>query len=176
VRELAKATCISTATVWRRLTRSLRFFVKHLDWVPHSLTEAQRQIQIDWSIELLRCLESAQANEWQSIMTLDESWFYLWTIHETVWVQAGQQPPERVKHMIGDRKMMVTIVWNPQGFHFVDTFPKGQKFNANYYIDRILQTLLESCSTGHGPDLVIHADNARPHTTQKLSNFSRKIA
>jgi hypothetical protein len=84
VRELAKATCISTATVWRRLTRSLGFFVKHLHWVPHNLTEVQRQIRIDRSIELLRRLESAQANEWQSIMILDESWFYLWTIHEIV--------------------------------------------------------------------------------------------
>jgi hypothetical protein len=59
VRELAQATCISTATVWRCLTRSLGFVVKHLHWVPHSLTEAQRQIRIDRSIELLRGLESA---------------------------------------------------------------------------------------------------------------------
>jgi hypothetical protein len=90
--------------------RSLGFVVKHLHWVPHSLTEAPWQIRIDRSIELLRRLESAQANEWQSIMTLDESWFYLWTSHEKVLVQAGQQPPEKVKHMIGERKMMVTIV------------------------------------------------------------------
>jgi hypothetical protein len=97
-------------------------------------------------------------------MTLDESWFYLWTKHEIVWLQAGQQPPDRVKHMIGDRKMMVTIVWNPHGFHFVDGLPKGQKFNANYYIDNILQPLLESRSTGPSSGLIIHADNARPHT------------
>jgi hypothetical protein len=44
VQELAKPTYISTATIWRRLTRSLGFVVKHLHWVPHSLTEAQRQI------------------------------------------------------------------------------------------------------------------------------------
>jgi hypothetical protein len=44
VRELAKAMCISITIVWRRLTRSLGFVVKHLHWVPHSLTEAQRQI------------------------------------------------------------------------------------------------------------------------------------
>jgi hypothetical protein len=68
-----------------------------------------------------------------------------------------------VKYMIGDRKMMITIVWNPQGFHLVDALPKGQKFNANYYIDRIIQSLLESRSTGRDPGLIIHADNARPH-------------
>jgi hypothetical protein len=84
VQELAKATCISIATVWRRLTRSLGLVVKHLHWVPHSLTEAQGQIRIDRSIELLRLLESAQANEWQSFMTLNEFWFYLWTSYETV--------------------------------------------------------------------------------------------
>jgi histone-lysine N-methyltransferase SETMAR len=107
-------------------------------------------------------------------MTLDESWFYLWTRHETVWVQAGQQSPERVKHMIGDRKMMVTIIWNPQGFHLVDALPKGQKFNTHYYIDRILQPLLESRSTGRGPGLIIHADNVRPHTAQKTLKFCRE--
>jgi hypothetical protein len=48
------------------------------------LTDAQWQIRIDWSNELPRLLESAQANEWQSFMTLDEFYFYLWTSHEKV--------------------------------------------------------------------------------------------
>jgi hypothetical protein len=76
--------------------------------------------------------------------------------------------------MIGDRKMMVTIVWNPQVFHLVDALPKGQKFNVNYYIDKILQTLLESRSTGRGPGLIIHADNARPHTARTIFKFYRE--
>jgi hypothetical protein len=174
VQELATSMCILITTIWRRLTGSFGFAVKHLQRVPHSLTEAQRQIQIDRSIELLRSLESAQANEWQSLMTLDESWFYLSTSHEKVSIQAGQQPPETVKHMIGDRKMIVAIVWNPQGFHLVDVLPKGQKFNANYYIDRILRQLLENRSTGRGSCLIIHADNARPHTARKIFKFYRQ--
>jgi hypothetical protein len=47
LRELAKAICILRTTVWRRLTESLGFIVKHLPWVPHSLTDAQRQNRID---------------------------------------------------------------------------------------------------------------------------------
>jgi hypothetical protein len=46
VQELAKSMCISTATVLQCLKRSLGFIIKHLHWVPHSLTEAQRQIRI----------------------------------------------------------------------------------------------------------------------------------
>jgi hypothetical protein len=118
VRKLAKSMCISGTTVWQRLTRSLGFAVKHLHWVLHRFTDAQRQIRIDQLInqsinqsnELLRLLESVWDNGWKNIMTLNESWFYLWTSHEIVWVQAGQPPSERVKHMIEDRKMMVTIV------------------------------------------------------------------
>jgi hypothetical protein len=83
-------------------------------------------------------LEPAQANDWQSFMTLDESWFYLWTSQEIVWVQAGQQPLEMVRHMIEDRKMMITIIWNPHGFHIIDTLPKGQTFNATYYVNIVL--------------------------------------
>jgi hypothetical protein len=75
VHELVKATCIPCTTVWRRLRECLGFIVKHLHWVPHSLTDAQRQNQIDRSKELLRLLEFAQANDWESLMTLDESWF-----------------------------------------------------------------------------------------------------
>jgi hypothetical protein len=36
------------------------------------VTDGQSQIRIDWSRELPRLLESAQANDWQSFMTLDE--------------------------------------------------------------------------------------------------------
>jgi hypothetical protein len=39
VRELAKLTCIQTTTVYRHLTRSLGFVLKHLRWVPHTLTD-----------------------------------------------------------------------------------------------------------------------------------------
>jgi histone-lysine N-methyltransferase SETMAR len=67
--------------------------------------------------------------------------------------------------------MMVTIVWNPYRFHLVDGLPKGQKFNASYYIDNILQSLFENRSTGPGSGLIIHADNARSHTAQRILRF-----
>jgi hypothetical protein len=79
-----------------------------------------------------------------------------------------------VKHMIWDRKMIVTIIWNLQGFHLVDALPKGQKFNASHYIDIIIQRVLENRSNGLGPDLIIHADNVRPHTAQKTLKFCRE--
>jgi hypothetical protein len=68
VRELANPMCISRVIAWRCLTRSLGLIVQHLHSVPHLLTDAQRQIRIDQSNELVRLLESVQANDWQSFM------------------------------------------------------------------------------------------------------------
>jgi hypothetical protein len=77
VHELAKSTCIPCTIVWSCLTGSFGFVVKYLHWVPHRFTDAQWQIRVDRSNELLRLLEFVQDNDWQNLMTLDESWFYL---------------------------------------------------------------------------------------------------
>jgi transposase len=69
---------------------------------------------------------------------------------------------------------MVTIVWNPSGFHLIDAFPKGHTFNATCYVNIILQPLLDGRSSGPGAGLIIHADNARPHTAQKTLKFCRE--
>jgi transposase len=70
--------------------------------------------------------------------------------------------------------MMIMIVSNPHGFHLIDALPNGQTFNASYYIDMILQPLSESRATEPGAGLIIHADNARPHTAQKTFEFCRE--
>jgi hypothetical protein len=38
-------------------------------------------------------------------------------------------------------KFILTIVWNPRGFHFIKVLEKGRKFNAGYYIAEILEPL-----------------------------------
>jgi hypothetical protein len=66
---------------------------------------------------------------------------------------------------------MVTIVWNPRGFHLIKVPEKGRKFNAGYYIAEILKPLSQWRSieaAGNEQKLLVHADNARPHSA-KLS-------
>jgi hypothetical protein len=84
-------------------------------------------------------------------------------------------PPESVKHMIGDRKMMITIVWNPHGFHLLDALPKGQKFNASYY----LEIVLNACSRVAHPGLAQVSSFMRTMQDltplKRLSGFAGKI-
>jgi endo-1,4-beta-D-glucanase Y len=34
---------------------------------------------------------------------------------------------------------MLTIVWNPRGFHLIKGLEKGRTFNASYYITEIFE-------------------------------------
>jgi hypothetical protein len=43
-------------------------------------------------IELLRQILSIEHHDWQFIMTLDESWFYLSIDHEQIWLRVEEQP------------------------------------------------------------------------------------
>jgi hypothetical protein len=71
--------------------------------------------------------------------------------------------------------MMVTIAWNPLVFHLLDALPKGNTFNAEYSPVNILTELLPLRPHVDGRRLVIHADNARPHTARKGQAFAKKI-
>jgi hypothetical protein len=50
----------------------------------------------------------------------------------------GETPPERARHMIQDRKIMVNIAWNSLGFPLIVALPKGRTCNAEDYRDNIL--------------------------------------
>jgi hypothetical protein len=58
--------------------------------------------------------------------------------HEQIWLRPGGTPPERASHTIQDRKIMVTIAWNPLEFPLSVALPKGCTFNAQYHRDNSL--------------------------------------
>jgi hypothetical protein len=63
--------------------------------------------------------------------------------HEQIWLRPGETPPERARHTIQDRKIMVTIAWNPLGFPLIVALPTGRSFNVDYYRDNIFAALTQ---------------------------------
>jgi hypothetical protein len=66
---------------------------------------------------------------------------------------------------------MAPISWNSDGVHLIDALPKSQTFNATYYVNIIIQPLLDGHSNGPDPGLMIPADNATPRTARKPLKF-----
>jgi hypothetical protein len=165
IRELANLTCIPATTVYRPLTHSLGFIVKHLRWVPHSLSATQKAQRVTLANQLLLELRSIKHHGWHFVVTLDESWFYFATDHEQIWMIPEEEPPARSRRMIQDRRIMVTVAWSPLGFHIVKALPRGGSFDAEYSRDNILAPSIRPGADGR--KLCIHADNARAHAVQK---------
>jgi hypothetical protein len=62
-------------------------------------------------------------------------------------------------------KFIFTIVCNPRGFHLIKVLDKRRKFNADYYIAEIFESLSQRRSNeaaGNERKLLVHANNARP--------------
>jgi hypothetical protein len=76
-------------------------------------------------------------------VTLDESWFDSTTAHERLWLPTDEKVPEREGQNVQSKKLMLTIVGNPNGFAFIDIFPTGCKFNASDYVNNVLGRVLE---------------------------------
>jgi histone-lysine N-methyltransferase SETMAR len=119
-------------------------------------------------------LERQERRSWHDIVTLDESWFYLHTDHELIWAQPDPKIPERERHTLQSQKVMLTIVWNPGGFRSINILPKGFRFNASDSVTQILDPLSKWRRAQVGRTnrkLIMHADNARPHTAKMTSQF-----
>jgi hypothetical protein len=67
--------------------------------------------------------------------------------------------------------MMMTIVWNPLGFHLLNALPKGNSSNGEYYRDNIFAGLIPLHSAVGVRQLCVHADNARLHIAQNGRHF-----
>jgi hypothetical protein len=164
IRQLSRRTCLPRSTVHRHLTHSLRFTIRHLRWVPHFLTAEQKRIRVGMSRELLRVLPVQMASQWHDIVILDESWIDLYCGQDLMWMAPGEIVPDRERQTVQSPKLMLTIAWNPSGFHIVKALAKGGKFSAQDETNNILIAISDwrRLAGEKSPNkLWVHADNAR---------------
>lgn len=174
IRQIAEGCNISSSTVYRVLKNELHYQVKHLRWIPHILNPSQKVNRVELSKSLQKTLANAKKTNYQLFYTGDESWFYLNTDHSFQWLPPEETPAFRERKTIQSKKYMLTVFWNPNGFALVKVLPDHMKFNAEYFINEILTELYEKTRTipnkGYRK-VVLHFDNARPHTARKVTQF-----
>jgi hypothetical protein len=94
-----------------------------------------------------------------------ESWLSLSA--EQTSLAPGEAPPDWERHTIQLPKFMLNIVWGITGFHVAKLLPKASTLNSSSYIDEIpSETAFWREVQGQNTNrrLVVHANNARPHT------------
>jgi hypothetical protein len=91
-----------------------------------------------------------------------------------MWTAPGEIVVDRERHTVQSPKYMLTVVWNPSGFHVLKTIPKGRKFNAQYDTNDILVAISDWRQQTEGTrhnKLWVHSDNARPHTAKMSRDY-----
>jgi hypothetical protein len=94
---------------------------------------------------------------------------YLFSEHDLMWIAPGEIVVDRERHIVQSPKFTLTVVWDPIGFHVLKAFPKGRKFNAQYYANDILVATSDWRRQTGGTrlnKLWVHSDNAQPHTAK----------
>jgi hypothetical protein len=80
--------------------------------------------------------------------------------------------------MISGPKRMIIIFWSLLSFRVIRVLPKGAHFEATYFRDNILDEIDCIHPTGNAEDdrqsLVLHFDNARPHTIRCTNVYFRE--
>jgi hypothetical protein len=76
------------------------------------LTAEQKQIRVQMIIELLQILSVQNMRQWQwhDIITLDESWIYLFSEHDLIWTAPGEIVADREWHTVQSPKFILTVV------------------------------------------------------------------
>jgi hypothetical protein len=73
--------------------------------------------------------------------------------------------------MVSSPKVMLTVVWNTEGFHVLDVLPKRAMFETDSDSGDILSEILWVCPVRSNRRLVVHAGNARRQASKRTREF-----
>jgi hypothetical protein len=95
----------------------------------------------DQSEMLFDILQLYAEPNFEGIATGDESWFLYTTYGDSMFATSAREVVPRTKQNVSATKTRVTIFFTSTRLLVLDFFPKGTKFNQDYFIDTVLPNL-----------------------------------
>jgi hypothetical protein len=139
-RLLGKIVSAHHQTVIRRLEEDLEMRQARVWKVPHLLSEDQIEIRKEFAEEMKSFLLSQREDEFKRIFTGDESWIWYDNSSKKMWIEKGEEAPERISKDIGSRKILLTVFFNGQRVWHISFLPQGETMNSDKFIG-VLQDL-----------------------------------
>ena len=186
VRELASVLDLSKSTVHRILTEDLKLRNVCSVWVPHILTEANRQNRVNCAKHIRRLFFTEGMESFcKKLVVQDETWFHLDPLatkkQNRCWLENDQRRPQVVRRNISSKKVMLLVAFTPSKKFSVTAMPPGENVNSETIIEFVRHTGdLWRCLRSqpiHLEDVLWQWDNARPHSSRCVKEFfqARKI-
>jgi histone-lysine N-methyltransferase SETMAR len=173
-RKLAKSLGISPTTVCHYFTDVLGLKLRHMRWVPHTLTLEQKDKRAQLAGSMLIALEKHRASGFHFMFTGDESWLFYHYERECVWAASWEDIGEIERPSHHQKKTMMTVFFNGSGAFSINLLPQGQKMNSNYFAENIIRPLSALCypngRQAHERRVSLHFDNAPIHNTKVVDD------
>lgn len=172
---LNRITGIENTSLYRILTKNLRRKSVCSKWMPHELSEHNKQNRIERSQEMLAEFSRRGAKE--KVVVIDEKWVYYRDVRpkecNRAWVNAaGDAPPVQARRTISDRKVLVIVACNfSKTFSYFESLDDGGSVNSERYVV-FLQNMVQLYEQQMPAwELKIQHDNARPHTAHIVNQW-----
>jgi histone-lysine N-methyltransferase SETMAR len=178
-REIAESVGIGSAAVQTILHDRLALRKLSSRWVPHLLSEVEKQQRVDWCRFMLEKFEEGRSKRVGEILTGDETWVYKYdpeTKHQSsVWVFENEDAPMKVIRSRSVDKRMVAVFFRRQGLVKAVPLVEQATVTAHWYTTVCLpQVFAELQNTRPKTGLrgiLLHQDNASAHTAAVTMDF-----
>jgi hypothetical protein len=170
---LGKGTCLGILQEVRRVQKF------NLQWVAHSLSDAQRVERVSLSTDILRVLRENQKTGFASAITGDESCFYFEYLHQSVWVPSRDAVAERIKQKIDIERYRILDISSVNAIHSFADMLKWTAYNTTFFCDAFVPGLCRNIWARSKKlalkGILVHLDNTRPQnsrtSTECLTQF-----
>lgn len=172
-REMARILGCSQPTIVHYL-KEFDFVQKYGYWIPHKLTEIQKEQRVTICNSLL---SRRSDKEWiKQIVTGDEKWvLYINYTRKRQWVLSDETPEPDVRSELHAKKVMLSVFWDYKGILWYELLPTGTTVNAVLYRTQMdkLAGALKTKRPERSRVFLLH-DNAKPYS-QTLATENRRI-
>jgi hypothetical protein len=91
----------------------------------HELTPDMHLPRFEKCGQLPGIVETREFDSFRVLVTANENWILFEYQHSTKCSLVRDEVPTSVSQTVGTRKAMLTMIWELDGFHVVDTMPPG---------------------------------------------------
>lgn len=148
-------------------------------WIPHNLSETQKQARVKWCTENLKRFNSGNSNLVYDIVTGDETWIYSYEPQtkqqSTVWVFQNEPKPTKVVRSRSVAKKMIACFFNKTGHVATIALEDRRTVNAEWYTTICLPEVInELRKSNRNRRIILHHDNASAHTARQTIDYLKQ--
>ena len=182
VQEIEELNGIHSSSVLRILREQLRHRKICTRWVPHLLTDEQRQSRVRLASQVIEKYDKCDPRRLEEIVTGDETWIYRFQpdskAKNKVWVSSEGDRPVIACRCKTSNRMLYAIFFDSKGPVLQIPVPKGSSVNGKFYRESVRIQLVDFYQKRR-PHTCVHGiklfhDNAPAHKSTTVQEYLKE--